>query len=565
MAEGTNALFSLRRSPILWLSCVLAVLCNIATATVEVLLVVIFASKHEQVTAITCVALGFEAASLGTFLLLSGKEAFRTPAGSVHSEGRPHVKHGHFLFSVVLSALAGAVTVAASVWVAVIANRLTQDMSQNPWGFIATLLATTILSTIFQLTFLVLLSKRKATPEMLEESRSMPEIVQVVRPETSESTIGSNPFTNQTEASTPRMSRSSISLRSNTTVPSRTGSSKTRLSFSGPSSKSGEASQFDFAWDTTSVPLSLRDTIYTQVRNNTTPLPPIPGSRPASPAKALDGPFLPPSPHPPQSQPSSPMEATFPNASSPKSPKSPTPAIDAVPLTPPHAPFMESSTSLNRSRAGSLTSRNDSPNFFQPPSSTLHRAGSATSLADSVSHLKTQPSFDEENIHPLFRATSPTPPPSASRNTIVTAATVLEAEEVLVRPRRKTESRVGSPLAQSPDPSAYSPSLESPEYFTPNDVRKESTWPLAVSPVSIDEAVSPIPNVDRINETPTPPGDAPVSPMEPGRTADDQSGEEKTSSEIGSIPGFILTAGSRRSFLDLESRQRKSEYSSNEE
>ena len=147
----------------------------------------------------------------------------------------------------------------------------------------------------------------------------------------------------------------------------------------------------------------------------------------------------------------------------------------------------------------------------------------------------------------------------------MTAATVLEAEEALIRPRRKTESRVGSPLAQSPDPSAYSPSLESPEYFTPSDIRKEPTWPLAVSPVSIDEAVSPIPNRDRTNETPTPQSDAPVSPMEPSRTDDDQNGEEKTSSEIGSIPNFILTAGSRRSLLDLEARQRKSEYLSNEE
>ncbi|MCJ1329740.1 hypothetical protein MMC10_006420 [Thelotrema lepadinum] len=561
MAAGTTSSFSLH-SFALWLSCVLAILCNVATAALEVLLVVIFSSKHEEVTAVTCVALGFEAASLGTFLLLSGKEAFRKPAGSVHSEGRPHVKHGHFLFGVVLSALAGAVTVAASVWMAVVADRLTQDIRQSPWGFIATLLATTILSTVFQLTFLILLSKRRPTTDMLEESRSMPEIIQVVRPETSKSTIASNPFTNQTEASTPPMSRSSISLRSTTTVPSRTGSSKTRLSFSRPSSKSGEASQFDFAWDTTGVPLSLRDTVYTHVRNNATPLPPIPGSRPVSPAKALDGPFLPPSPHPPQSQPSSPMEATFPNISS---PKSPTPAIDAVPLTPPHAPFMDSSTSLDRSRAGSLTSRNESPNFFQPPTSRLHRAGSATSLADSVSHLKTQPSFDEEHIHPLFRANSPTPPPSASRNTIVTAATVLEAEEAIIRPRRKTESRVGSPLAQSPDPSAYSPSLESPEYFTPNDVRKEPTWPMAVSPVSIDEAVSPIFNRDRTNETPTPQNDAPVSPIGLRKEEDDQSGEEKTSSDLASIPNFILAAGSRRSLQDLEARQRKSEYSSNEE
>ena len=77
---------------------------------------------------------------------------------------------------------------------------------------------------------------------------------------------------------------------------------------------------------------------------------------------------------------------------------------------------------------------------------------SATSLAESVSHLRAKASFDEENIHPLFRATSPGPPPGASRGTVLWGATAGEAEEVVGQGsgqiKKRMESRIGSPLVR---------------------------------------------------------------------------------------------------------------------
>ena len=540
-----------------WLFCALAIVCNLTTAVLEILLAVVLASKQDKVTVITCVALAFEGISLVVFLWLSGSELLRRPGNDSRTGGRTHVKHGHLLFSVALSAVAAAITIGAGIWMAIGVEHIAQEMHQSPWGFIAALLATTILSTIFQLAFFVLLRRSKPVAETVEESRSMPEIVQVVRPATSKSTIVSNPFSSHAEVSSPPMSPSSASLRSSITLPSRTGSSRTRLTVSRPSSKSAEVAQIDFTWDTSSVPSSLRDAVYSHSKMGTTPLPPIPGSRPVSPAKALDGPFLPPSPHPPQSQPSSPLDAAFPRPSSPTAAQ----AVDVVPLAPPQAPFMMFSTPT-RSRTGSLNSRSDSPDLLQMQMQ-LKRAASATSLAESVSHLKTQPSFDEENIHPLFRATSPTPPPSASRNTIVTAATVSEAEEIAsIRPRRKTESRVGSPLAQSP--SIDSPSLDSPEFFTPNSQRGGFEWPLQASPVSpIEDESSP--GEDRVVGTPTPGQAAPASETQASSESRDSDEDPKESFDSTAIPNFILAAGSRGSMQNFETRKRKSEYSADEE
>ncbi|KAI4147771.1 MAG: hypothetical protein LQ340_005399 [Diploschistes diacapsis] len=546
-----------------WLSCAVAILCNTATLALEILLAVAFSSNHGSITVITCVALAFEASSLGVLLVLCGRDAFRRAAFGSFLDGKSYMKHGHLIFGVLLSAIAAAVTVGVSIWMAVNAAQLAKEMDRSPWGFVAALLATTILSTLFRVLFFVLLSRVRPSSETLEESRSMPEISQTPRPDTSKSTIVSNPFTNRKEASSPPTSRSSISLRSSFTLPSRDGSSKTRLAVSRPSSKSTDAVQLDFAWDTSSVPPSLRDAVYSHTRTTATPLAPIPGSRPVSPAKALDGPFLPPSPHPPLSQPSSPMEATFSHPSSPTTTTAH--AVGSVALSPPQAPFMLSNTP-NRSRTTSLASRNnDSPDPLQLQNPRLKHAASATSLAESVSHLKAEPSCDEENIHPLFRAASPIPPPSASRNTILRAATISDAEEAaIVGPRRRAESRVGSPLAMNPQPS-----IESPELFTPNGPREEPAWPLPASRASVDESADAWKDGDRPAQTPTPAStpsqDTIASTPEERNDEAGQGEEQEGTSRAEAIPSFVLAAGSRGSMLNFESRQRKSEYSTNDE
>ena len=114
--------------------------------------------------------------------------------------------------------------------------------------------------------------------------------------------------------------------------------------------------------------------------------------------------------------------------------------------------------------------------------------------------------------------------------------------------RGRAESRVGSPLAQSPE---ATPSLESPaEFWTPAvETGREGTgWPLSSSPVAERE---------NLDDSATPVRDG-------GHVGHDERREERRPEEgeilAGPIPSFILAAGSRGSFLNFEERRRKSEF-----
>jgi hypothetical protein len=252
---------------------------------------------------------------------------------------------------------------------------------------------------------------------------------------------------------------STISFRSSITGSTRLGSSKNRPGSSRPSSSS-QNSQFD-TWDTSTVPPPLRDTVHSRI---TTILPPIPGSRPTSPAKALDGPFLPDSPHPSQVALDLPSRATASEQfySPPTSPRSP----------------LHSSVSME-----SIPKRHFSPPVI--PDSTdslpLQHTHSQTSLAESVSHLTSRrltTSPSEENIHPLFRASSATPPPSASAGTVLTAASIEEALGKRLN-TSAAEALRGRPLVERNATSGMSTRSSTRSRPRAATARSEATSPLA--------------------------------------------------------------------------------------
>lgn len=194
-----------------------------------------------------------------------------------------------------------------------------------------------------------------------------------------------------------------------------------RSSSDGPSRRPSQDEGFD-AWDTSEVSAHIRETVQlSKPAVKPATLPTIPGSRSPSPAKALEGPFFTPSPE--RSPPQSPLPQ--PPVSQPCSPTSPQEGVFSSRFPPPvqsPVPTPPSSPPQTQRR------------FSRPPSLARKMSG-------------------EHDIHPLFRCSSPTPPPSASSNTVVTAAP--EAGEVIDRRTlhrmRSTSHRSSSqPPASSP-------------------------------------------------------------------------------------------------------------------
>ena len=171
------------------------------------------------------------------------------------------------------------------------------------------------------------------------------------------------------------------------------------------------------SWDTSAVSYHIREAIFQSKYIVKAPgLEPIPGSRSPSPAKALEGPFF----------------QVGPAVTSPQSPL-PQPPVSR-PNSPPSSPV-------------------DQPNFLTmfPPSS--NQTPTSPPLQRNFSRPGSRaraPSNSEEHIHPLFRTSSPTPPPSATSGTILTAAP--EAGQLVNgRVLQRMRSCCGS-LPSSPSP-----------------------------------------------------------------------------------------------------------------
>ena len=164
-----------------------------------------------------------------------------------------------------------------------------------------------------------------------------------------------------------------------------------RSSLDAPPFLAGEAMSIDSAfdnWDTSSVHRELRVAAMHSPPATRAGLETIPGSRPESPANALDGPFLPPSP----------TMYSSPHATSSETAEAigwdPTSPFRQQDSTPPSSP----------------------PNFSRPTSSQYNKPLGAPFGGT----LQSSPMQDL--IHPLFRPNSPEPPPTAISGSMVTAS-----------------------------------------------------------------------------------------------------------------------------------------------
>ena len=231
------------------------------------------------------------------------------------------------------------------------------------------------------------------------------------RPET-HGTTRSFPSQDNTLASPPRTPTTlyyKTSFHSSSSPKTGPGESRTKLislsnksSFDLPTGPSTSTDDGFDRWDTSAVHRDIRATLQTSPPVTRGGLETIPGSRPESPANALDGPFLPSSPH-----------ATTSDTAT---------AVDLVP-------------SLSR-KASFSSSPSSPPNFSRPTSKQRNQPGIGSNLEDLV--------------HPLFRPTSPEPAPIATPGTRITASPLAGQP---ITPRTLSRMRSGSlPTPQTTRP-----------------------------------------------------------------------------------------------------------------
>ncbi|KIX98758.1 uncharacterized protein Z520_05219 [Fonsecaea multimorphosa CBS 102226] len=407
---------------------------------------------------------------------------------------------------VVLAAVSVIVSGVALVWVAVKRNDLPTEILNTS---LATLLgiwfAVWAIFALLQLALYILLASWTKTASMTTRvseldldfgvrGRSMSAVTRPGTQQTNQS-FGSQDLTLHSPPRTP-VSRGEPSTRRSSSTKVGTGSSKTkrmrrssRSSLESSPFPAGEAMSIDSAfdsWDTSSVHHEMRVVIHSSPPVAHGALATIPGSRPDSPAHALDGPFLP-EPHSPTSS-SPPHAATSDTAtaygwsSSPRQPKS----------SPPSSP-------INFSRP---TSRPSSSHISKP-------------LPQPPKIGKLESPLQEELIHPLFRASSPRPPPIAIAGTMVTASPMANTT---ITPRTLASLRSNSHLAlENVKPTAKSADgseTEDEEQFLPDSPTLGSPSLGSPGPSIVDEADLP-----------------PI------------------------LPGFVLSAGSRTSLVGYGKRK----------
>lgn len=269
-------------------------------------------------------------------------------------------------------------------------------------------------------------------------------------------------------------SRHSLSATKATAINSRTklvGRGSARSSFDLPYSinESTADNAFD-RWDTSSVHHEMRAAVGSSPPVTRSGLPTIPGSRPESPADALDGPFLPSSPHATTSDVATAIEYS----SSPRQRR--------ISSTPPSSP----------------------PNFSRPTSRSQNK---------SISTTFGQPI--QEMIHPLFRASSPHPPPIATMGTTVTASPMANDP---ITPKTLARLRSNSNTKQTPRTTGHWKAMPSIDATS----RRPST---SSSRPGSSGLGSPGPSICEDHELP------PI------------------------LPGFVLSAGSRSSLVNYSARK----------
>ena len=258
-------------------------------------------------------------------------------------------------------------------------------------------------------------------------------------------------------------SKRNFSLRSSSQPrQSERSSSDGPSSHDAPSSRQSRDGGFD-SWDTSDLSTQMKETVLlSKPLLKCAPLPTIPGSRSPSPAKALEGPFS--SPSPEHTPPRSPLPQ--PPVSQPTSPASVEVSAFTTRFPPPNGTSLSMAPPPPEQRQASLSSQPASPvspgtpnlGSRLPPIVKIPLNTAPSTPKSQAKRFSRPPSLvrkqsGEEHIHPLFRCSSPTPPPSASPTTTVTAAP--EAGEVIDRSTlnrmRSTSQRSSSqPPARSP-------------------------------------------------------------------------------------------------------------------
>ena len=446
-------------------------------ATTLVLLIILsiaLTDDHQPTKVLSIVSTIFLLLSQATVIYLVWWQRYRQRGVVDHlAQNRWRARGlGIILPCVIISVLAGGLSLATLIWTSVRLNQISNILGRRPWIILLCLFIVLFISIIAQVILFgsVLHQKRlrrennDLTPEREVNSSDSQEMNETSRPGTAK-TDQSHPYHEvhdfSSQPSTPKNSQPSTSLRSSLTITVHPSASKTKLlarqqsfardsrpstSTSCPTERLSQDSGFD-TWDTSAVAPQIRESIHrsSPTTRGPTILAPIPGSRSPSPAKALEGPFF--FPVPPES----------------------------LSLYPPTSPL---------------------PNYSRP--GTRRRSAST----DSHTFRQYSADFAEEHIHPLFRTSSPTPPPSATPGTTVTAAPG-SFEGLHINQRVLHRMRSGS-LPSSPSPLG----LSSPNYF-----------------YDALETVEPEPMVETEREL-TPP-----------------------------IPDFILSAGSRTSFIGYGRRK----------
>ncbi|RDI87580.1 hypothetical protein Vi05172_g2409 [Venturia inaequalis] len=212
-------------------------------------------------------------------------------------------------------------------------------------------------------------------------------------------------------------------------------------------------------WDTSNVDTSLREALAPIIPTRGRTLETIPGSRPSSPGKPLEGPFK-----DAQDTCDSPASSII---------ERPTTALS------------------HRHERPATAQSNYSKRTFIPPASPRARS----------------PDTSESHIHPLFRSDSPTPPPAATPGTVVTAHT--NGGQMMPQPPPRSASRVSGRVScqgsRNPSPAnAYRAPRESRNsspattYRAPRDSRNSS--PADPFRIPRNRSIEPRPSYSSIAE-----------------------------------------------------------------
>ena len=406
-----------------------ALLSSLASTTFSVL----FAVSDTRVSGIEL--LGFvsagvnvlSASSLGFFVCYYIPKINKSPA-----VWTPGFSWRVLAVGISVAGIALATSVATLIWTSVHLNDLPEKMLSQAtssmltgWWMLwsASLMFDAIIFSV--LGWWIARSLRNNSIDQSSLDFGIPQVPPMEERPTTSNTARSFRSQDPTIAVTPPRTPPAPNARSSTRSPYsgkvRSSSSKAKLIRQNSTPRESTESSFDAGsiddgfdrWDTSGVGKEIRKTL--QPSPSAGALETIPGSRPESPAKALDGPFLPESPH------ASTTDATF---------------------------MMENyiySSSRPTTAGNNFSSPPSSPPNFSRPTSRQFTFGQHNPPA-LAAPPPTPPM--EELIHPLFRSDSPNPPQIASSSTSIHAspeAGQTISQHTLTRMRSGSLPRQGSP------------------------------------------------------------------------------------------------------------------------